>query len=148
VINWCERTQIHGCIFAQLIKTTRRSCGSFNEVGDPHLWSAESWASFGSVPAMGHWLIYVDGEPPGLLTLPGLPGPYQRAPPPLALVATSHQSSTRRRRTSGPPSSAEATRHRHVHGLSLAAWVGPAPVTTTLSRVMLAVRGQRGMADY
>jgi RimJ/RimL family protein N-acetyltransferase len=41
----------------------------FHEVGDPHLWSAESWASYGSAPPMRHWLIYVDGEPAGLLTL-------------------------------------------------------------------------------
>ena len=41
----------------------------FHEVGDPHLWSAESWASYGSAPAMRHWLIYVGGEPAGLLTL-------------------------------------------------------------------------------
>src|SRR5215218_6782865 len=32
----------------------------FHEVGDPHLWSAESWASYGSAPAMRHWLIYID----------------------------------------------------------------------------------------
>ena len=41
----------------------------FHEVGDPHLWSAESWASYGSAPAMRHWLIYIDGERAGLLTL-------------------------------------------------------------------------------
>ena len=41
----------------------------FHEVGEPHLWSAESWASYGSAPAMRHWLIYVGGEPAGLLTL-------------------------------------------------------------------------------
>lgn len=41
----------------------------FHEVSDPHLWSAESWASYGSAPAMRHWLIYVDGESAGLLTL-------------------------------------------------------------------------------
>jgi RimJ/RimL family protein N-acetyltransferase len=41
----------------------------FHEVGDPHLWSAESWAGYGSAPTMRHWLIYVDGEPAGLLTL-------------------------------------------------------------------------------
>jgi hypothetical protein len=43
----------------------------FDEVGDPHLCSAESWASYGSAPAVRHWLIYVDGEPAGLLILRG-----------------------------------------------------------------------------
>jgi GNAT superfamily N-acetyltransferase len=41
----------------------------FHEVGDRHLWSAESWASWGSPPAKRHWLIDVDTEPAGLLTL-------------------------------------------------------------------------------
>jgi hypothetical protein len=41
----------------------------FHKVGNAHLWSAESWASYGSAPAMRHWLIDVDGEPAGLLTL-------------------------------------------------------------------------------
>jgi GNAT superfamily N-acetyltransferase len=41
----------------------------FHEVGDPHLWSAESWATYGSAAATRHWLIYVDDEPAGLLTL-------------------------------------------------------------------------------
>ena len=35
----------------------------FHEVGDPHLWSAQSWPSCGSPPAMRHWLIDVDDEP-------------------------------------------------------------------------------------
>jgi GNAT superfamily N-acetyltransferase len=41
----------------------------FHEVGDRHLWSAESWASWGSPLAKRHWLIDVDTEPGGLLTL-------------------------------------------------------------------------------
>jgi GNAT superfamily N-acetyltransferase len=41
----------------------------FHEVGDRHLWSAECWASWGSPPAKRHWLIDVDTEPAGLLTL-------------------------------------------------------------------------------
>ena len=39
-----------------------------HEVGDPHLWSAESWAGCGSPPAKRHWLIEVDDESGGLLT--------------------------------------------------------------------------------
>ena len=38
-----------------------------HEVGDPHLWSAESWAGCGSPPANRHWLIEVDDESGGLL---------------------------------------------------------------------------------
>jgi len=41
----------------------------FHEVRDLHLWSAQSWASCGSPPANRHWLIDVDDEPAGLLTL-------------------------------------------------------------------------------
>ena len=37
----------------------------FHEVGDRHLWSAESWAQLGSPPATPHWLIDVDTEPAG-----------------------------------------------------------------------------------
>ena len=69
MINSCERTQIHGCSFAQLIKTNSVIVRIFHEVGDPHLWSAESRASYGSAPAVRHWLIYVEGESAGLLTL-------------------------------------------------------------------------------
>jgi GNAT superfamily N-acetyltransferase len=41
----------------------------FHEVGDRHLWSAQSWGTRGSAAAIRHWLIFVDEEPAGLLTL-------------------------------------------------------------------------------
>ncbi len=41
----------------------------FHEVGDPHLWSAQNWVRYGSAPAKRHWLIDVDEEAAGLLTL-------------------------------------------------------------------------------
>ena len=41
----------------------------FHEVGDPHLWSAQSWATSGSATAVRHWLIVVDDDAGGLLTL-------------------------------------------------------------------------------
>lgn len=45
----------------------------FREVGGPHLWSLEAWSTYGSAPAKRHWVIQVDGEPAGLLTLLELP---------------------------------------------------------------------------
>jgi hypothetical protein len=62
MINWCERTQIHGVHLLAVDQDDSVIVRIFHEVGDPHLWSAESWASYGSAPAMRHWLIYVEGS--------------------------------------------------------------------------------------
>ena len=45
----------------------------FREVGSPHLWSWESWSTDGAPPTKRNWLIQVDEEPAGLLTLLALP---------------------------------------------------------------------------
>jgi GNAT superfamily N-acetyltransferase len=45
----------------------------FREVGAPHLWSWESWSTYGAPPAKRNWLIQVDEKPAGLLTLLALP---------------------------------------------------------------------------
>lgn len=41
----------------------------FRTIGAAHLWSWDSWSSYGSAPAKRHWVFRVDQRPGGLLTL-------------------------------------------------------------------------------
>lgn len=47
---------------------------TYREVGAPHRWSVDSWLRYGSPPARRHWLIEVELQPAGVLTLLALPG--------------------------------------------------------------------------
>lgn len=47
---------------------------TYREVGAPHRWSVDSWLRYGAPPARRHWLIEVEHQPAGVLTLLALPG--------------------------------------------------------------------------